>query len=75
MAMEMMDRARRPTQAPEGVNSNINMVTKLTRTFIAQMEALDKHRGKGRQKITVRHVTVNEGGQAIVGSVGGGEGG
>jgi hypothetical protein len=33
------------------------------------MEALDKHRGKGQQKITVEHVTVEAGGQAIVGNV------
>ncbi len=48
--------------------------TKLTRTFIAQMEALDKHRGKGQQKMTVEHVHVNEGGQAIIGDVKRGEG-
>ncbi len=34
-----------------------------------QLAALDKHRGKGRQKITVEHVTVEAGGQAIVGEV------
>ena len=33
------------------------------------MEALDKHRGKGSQKITVEHVNVHAGGQAIVGNV------
>ncbi|MBO0332611.1 hypothetical protein J0X12_03235 [Sneathiella sp. CAU 1612] len=39
-----------------------------------QMEALNKHRGKGQQKMTVEHVHVNEGGQAIIGTVeGGGE--
>lgn len=37
---------------------------KLMRTYTAQMEALRKHRGKGTQ--TVRHVHVNDGGQAIV---------
>ena len=48
---------------------------KLARTFTAQMEALRKHRHGGQQKVTVEHVTVNEGGQAIVGSVtpGGGQ--
>ncbi len=45
-------------------------LNKLTRTFCAQMETLKKYRG-GEQKITVQHqhVTVNEGGQAIVGTV------
>ena len=51
------------------VNLKINQITKLSRTFIAQLDALNKHRGKGQQKITVEHVTVNEGGQAIVGNV------
>ncbi len=42
---------------------------KLARTFAAQMEALRKYRTGGEQKVTVKHVTVNEGGQAIVGNV------
>ena len=33
------------------------------------IEALDKHRGKGKQKITVEYVNVEAGGQAIVGNV------
>ena len=33
------------------------------------LEALNRHRGKGQQKVTVEHVTVNAGGQAIVGAV------
>ena len=45
---------------------------KLARTFTAQVEALRKHRNGGRSKVTVEHVTVNEGGQAIVGNVEGG---
>jgi hypothetical protein len=39
-----------------------------------QMEALKRYRTGGQQKVTVEHVTVNDGGQAIVGSVGIGEG-
>ncbi len=42
---------------------------KLARTFAAQVEALRRHRTGGEQKVTVEHVTVNEGGQAIVGNV------
>ncbi len=48
---------------------------KLARTFAAQVEALRRHRTGGEQKVTVEHVTVNEGGQAIVGSVAHGPGG
>jgi hypothetical protein len=42
---------------------------KLARTFSAQVEALKRYRTGGEQKVTVEHVTVNEGGQAIVGNV------
>ncbi len=42
---------------------------KLARTFVAQVEALKRYRTGGEQKVTVEHVTVKEGGQAIVGSV------
>ena len=42
---------------------------KLARTFAAQVEALKRYRTGGEQKVTVHHVTVNEGGQAIVGNV------
>jgi len=42
---------------------------KLARTFATQVEALKRYRTGGQQKVTVEHVTVNEGGQAIVGNV------
>ena len=42
---------------------------KLARTFTAQTEALRKHRNGGQQKMTVEHVHVHSGGQAIVGPV------
>ncbi|WP_323762740.1 hypothetical protein [Maricaulis sp.] len=44
---------------------------RFTRIYTQQLDALNKHHGKGQQKVTVEHVTVNEGGQAVVGSVGG----
>jgi hypothetical protein len=43
--------------------------TKLTRTFATQMETLKRYRTGGEQKVTVQHVSVSEGGQAIVGNV------
>src|SRR5262249_18296945 len=42
---------------------------KLARTFAAQIEALKRYRTGGEQTVRVEHVTVNEGGQAIVGNV------
>ena len=38
------------------------------------LEALNRHRGKGQQKVTVEHVHVHSGAQAIVGTVEGGGG-
>ena len=42
---------------------------KLARTFASQLEALKRYRSGGNQTVRVEHVTVNEGGQAIVGNV------
>jgi hypothetical protein len=42
---------------------------KLARTFAAQVEALKRYRSSGEQLVRVEHVTVHEGGQAIVGNV------
>lgn len=50
-------------------DSNGNLANKLLRTYAMQLEALQRYRGKGQQKMTVEHVTVNAGGQAIVGNV------
>ncbi len=69
LTMECFRRAGQPGLLMVAVDSNINRGTKLARTFVAQLEALNKHRGKGQQKITVEHVHVAEGGQAIVGIV------
>jgi hypothetical protein len=44
-------------------------INKFARTFAAQMEALKRYRSGGEQKVTVQHVSVSEGGQAIVGNV------
>jgi hypothetical protein len=41
----------------------------LARTFAAQMEALKRYRTGGEQTVTVQHVSVGDGGQAIVGNV------
>jgi hypothetical protein len=46
-----------------------NLFYKLARTFAAQIETLKRYRSSGEQKVTVEHVTVNTGGQAIVGNV------
>jgi hypothetical protein len=50
-------------------DSASNAFNKLARTFAAQAEALKRYRSGGEQKMTVQHVHVAEGGQAIVGNV------
>ena len=44
-------------------------VNKLARTYSTQMDALKRYRAKAQQTVRVERVTVNEGGQAIVGPV------
>ena len=69
LAMDCMARAALREQTDLGVEVNINRATKLMRTFANQTEVLDRHRGKGEQKMTVEHVHVYRGGKAIVGQV------
>jgi hypothetical protein len=51
------------------VDSAERAFNKLTRTFAMQMEALKRYRSGAEQKVTLQHVSVAEGGQAIVGNV------
>lgn len=68
-AMECYRRAMIPDQTFEGRNQNLNYANKLSRSWAMLLTALNKHRGKGQQKVTVEHVHVHKGGQAIVGAV------
>ena len=66
-AMECYRRAMIGEQTLEGRQENLNQANKLSRTYATLLEALDRHRGKGQQKVTVEHVHVYQGGQAVVG--------
>jgi hypothetical protein len=68
-AMECYRRAMIGEQTFEGRRENLNQGNKLSRTFTMLLDALNRHRGKGQQKVTVEHVHVHHGGQAIVGAV------
>jgi len=50
-------------------DSTERALNKLARTFTTRIEALKRYRTGGEQKVTVQHVSVGEGGQAIVGNV------
>jgi hypothetical protein len=68
-AMECHRRAMIGEQTFEGRKENLTQANKLSRTYTTLLEALNRHRGKGQQKVTVEHVHVHSGGQAIVGAV------
>src|SRR5262245_13916185 len=68
-AMECYRRAMIGEQSFEGRRENLSQANKLSRTYAALLDTLNRHRGKGQQKVTVEHVHVHEGGQAIVGNV------
>jgi hypothetical protein len=57
------------TQTIKVRDYNLNQANRCSRTFVTLLDALNKHRGKGQQKVVVEHVQVQEGGQAIVGNV------
>lgn len=63
----------RATEVPQ-YDSALKGMTKLARTYALQMETLKKYRTGGEQNVTVKHVHVHEGGQAIVGNICTGEG-
>lgn len=69
-AAECLRRAMLPEQTFEGREMALKNAQKLMTLYTQQLAALDKHRGKGQQKIIVERVTVQSGGQAIVGNVG-----
>jgi hypothetical protein len=69
-ALLFMHRATLPEQPAEHIDKNVVRAARLMRVFLEQIEAMQKLKGKaGQQKVTVAHVHVHEGGQAIVGAV------
>jgi len=68
-SMECYRRAMLGEQTFEGHRENLNQANKLSRTYATLLDALNRHRGKGQQKVTVEHVHVHAGGQAVVGVV------
>ena len=68
-AMECYRRAMLREQTFEDRRENLNQASRLSRTYATLLEALNRHRGKGQQKVTVEHVHVHAGRQAVVGMV------
>jgi len=68
-SMECYRRAMIHEQTFEGRRDNLGQANKLSRTYATLLDALNRHRGKGQQKVTVEHVHVHSGGQAVVGNI------
>ena len=66
IAMECLGRAMSPKQSFQGWDLNLKHATKLLSIFSRQIEVLDKHRGKGQQKVTVEHIYIDSRVQAVV---------
>jgi len=69
MAMKTLGSGMLSGQDADRRAANVHLATKMLRTFTQQLETLKNYRQKGQQKVTVEHVNVNQGGQAIIGSV------
>jgi hypothetical protein len=69
LTMQYLANAAGEAQPDVVVEMHLNRANRLLRTFTTQMEALTKYRSRGVQHVTVEHVNVHSGGQAVVGSV------
>ena len=75
LSVQCLQNALMAGQSPAGHESNTNMATKLSRTFIAQLEALKRYRGESQPKKTnIGTVNVSDNAQAVVGDVSQGSG-
>jgi hypothetical protein len=69
-ALTYLAKATSPGLPFAGSDANVARATDLMRLYREQIEAMLKLKGQtGQQKVTVEHVHVHQGGQAIVGSV------
>ena len=66
-AMECLRRSMIRQQSFAGRDINLRHAAKLLSIFAKQLETLNRNRGKGQQKMTIEHVNVEPGGQAMVG--------
>jgi hypothetical protein len=74
LAMTFAGRLKYVENIPQQ-DSAANALTKLTRTYAAQMAVLKHYRTGGEQRVIVQRVDVREGGQAVVGVVNSSRGG
>ncbi len=69
-ALSCLERTASMAKSIEDLEAGARVSTRLMRLHMEQQEAMAKLRGKtGQQKVTVEHVHVHQGGQAIVGAI------
>lgn len=68
-AMDCLRRAMHKDHTFKGRNAALNHASKLMTLYEKQLRTLHKSKGKGQKKVTLEHVHVEAGGQAIVGNV------
>jgi hypothetical protein len=74
-ALLFTNQASQPESTPQKRSEDTERACRFLSLFIQQVDAMQRLKGKtGRQKVTVEHVNVHAGGQAIVGEVNTGRG-
>jgi hypothetical protein len=69
-ALAFLHRAAFSGQSPERSDFNVALASRLMRLFAEQTGAMARLKGRvGQQSVTVKHVHVYQGGQAVVGAV------
>src|SRR5262245_1917527 len=68
-AMDCYASALNNAKSPGLRREHLTQAGKLSRTFAMLLDALNRHRGKGQQRIVVEHVHIHPGAQAVVGIV------
>ncbi len=66
-ALECLRLSMIQQQSFKGRDNNLRHAAKLLSIFTKQLETLNRNRGKGQQKMTIEHVNVAPGAQAVVG--------
>lgn len=69
VAMESLRRANIADQTFAGRDMGLKYAAKFMNLYMEQMRCLNKHRGKGDQKVIIEHINIESGAQAIVGHV------
>jgi hypothetical protein len=69
LQQNLLPYANRSMHSPENNQYYVNAITKLSNAFVSQVTLLQKLQGQCQQKVTVEHLHIHQGAQAIVGQV------